>query len=87
MWQEDDWTPPTTATARNKALVAVIDTVAADLGNTRAVCRSSYIHPWFIDSFLKDELAESWSEVSGMNKMQDLSAGESATLRLLKKLR
>ena len=87
LWQEGDWTPPTTATARNKALVAVIDTVAADLGNTRAVCRSSYIHPWFIDSFLKDELAESWGEVSGMNKMQDLSAGESATLRLLKKLR
>ena len=87
LWQEGEWTPPNTATARNKALVAVIDTVAADLGNTRAVCRSSYIHPWFIDSFLKDELAESWSEVSGMNKMQDLSAGESATLRLLKKLR
>lgn len=87
LWQEGDWTPPTTATARNKALVAVIDTVAADLGNTRAVCRSSYIHPWFIDSFLKDELAELWGEVSGMNKMQDLSAGESATLRLLKKLR
>ena len=87
LWQKEDWIPPTTATARNKALVAVIDTVAADLGNTRAVCRSSYIHPWFIDSFLKDELTESWEEVSGMNKMQDLSAGESATLRLLKKLR
>ena len=32
-----------TATAAN--LVAAIDAVAARLGNTRAVCRSSYIHP------------------------------------------
>ena len=64
LWQEGEWTPPNTATARNKALVAVIDTVAADLGNTRAVCRSSYIHPWFIDSFLKDELSESWGKLA-----------------------
>ena len=38
------------ARARAKALNAVIDTVAGKLVNTRAVCRSSYIHPQVLES-------------------------------------
>ncbi len=87
LWVEGDWVPPSTETARNKTIVAVIDTVAADLGNTRAVCRSSYIHPWFIDSFVNGELCEKWDIVANMNKIPNLSAEESCTLRLLKELR
>ena len=40
-----------TKTAVNKAIVAAVDQVAATLGNTRAVCRSSYIHPAVLESF------------------------------------
>lgn len=36
---------PETRTAMKANVVEAIDTVAARLGNTRAVCRSSYIHP------------------------------------------
>ena len=42
--------------AKNKTMLAVIDSVAADLGNTRAVCRSSYIHPWFLDAWMNEML-------------------------------
>jgi len=86
VWTEGDWEPPTTETARNKAMLAVIDTVAADLGNTRAVCRSSYIHPWFLDAWTKGALAEAWTAVSDMRAMANMTKGESATLRILKGL-
>ncbi len=36
---------PETKTAQTRAINAVIDQVAARLGNTRTVCRQAYIHP------------------------------------------
>jgi DNA topoisomerase-1 len=42
---------PETKTATNRAIVKAIDCVAEALGNTRAVCRSSYIHPAVLESF------------------------------------
>jgi DNA topoisomerase-1 len=42
-----------TASARKKALVAAIDSVADKLGNTRAVCRKAYIHPAIMNSYLE----------------------------------
>ena len=86
VWTEGDWEPPATETARNKTMLAVIDTVAADLGNTRAVCRSSYIHPWFLEAWAEGTLAEAWTAVSDMRAMANMTKGESATLRILKGL-
>jgi DNA topoisomerase IB len=40
-----------TLRARRSALLRVIDEVAARLGNTRAVCRRSYIHPEVLRTF------------------------------------
>ena len=87
LWTDGVWAPPTTETGRNKALLAVVDTVAANLGNTRAVCRSSYIHPWFLDAWMNDELGGVWAEFADMRAMGNMSTGESTTLRILKKLR
>ena len=87
LWTEGDWIPPNTETGRNKAMLAVIDTVAADLGNTRAVCRSSYIHPWFLDAWMGEHLLDKWKEFAGMRQLSGLSKGESVTLRILKDLR
>jgi DNA topoisomerase-1 len=42
---------PETKTATERAVVGVIKTVAAALGNTPAVCRKSYIHPRVIEAF------------------------------------
>jgi len=68
-------------------MLAVIDTVAANLGNTRAVCRSSYIHPWFLNAWMEERLLGTWSEFESMRRISGLSAGESSTLRVLKHLR
>jgi DNA topoisomerase-1 len=46
-----------------KWLVAAIDEVAAQLGNTRAVCRKCYIHPAVIDAFLAGELTRAFSSI------------------------
>src|SRR6185295_11857347 len=44
--------------APDKAIVAVIDRVARNLGNTRAVCRKHYIHPALLESFLAGRFRE-----------------------------
>ena len=84
IWKGGDWESPKTEAQRSRVMLAVIDTVASDLGNTRAVCRSSYIHPWFLDAWMNDTLGEAWDAVADERKIQSLSQGESATLRLLK---
>lgn len=40
------------ATARKRAVAAAVKAVAASIGNTPAVCRSSYIYPRIIDDYL-----------------------------------
>jgi len=47
---------------RMATMLAVIDTVAADLGNTRAVCRSSYIRPLFMDDWVNEVFIERWND-------------------------
>jgi DNA topoisomerase-1 len=47
----DQMTTPASTSAANRAIVKAIDQVAKVLGNTRAVCRGSYVHPAVIDSF------------------------------------
>jgi DNA topoisomerase-1 len=84
IWKGGDWESPKTEAQRSRVMLAVIDTVASDLGNTRAVCRSSYIHPWFLDAWMNDTLGEAWGAVADERKIQNLSQGESTTLRLLK---
>jgi len=84
LWTDGDWIPPASEAAKNKAMLAVIDTVAANLGNTRTVCRSSYIHPWFLDAWAENRLAEKWAEFEDMRAMGNMTAGESTTLRILK---
>ena len=84
LWTSGDWKVPTTDAGRNKAMLAVIDTVAADLGNTRTVCRSSYIHPWFLDAWTEGRLRQAWAEFADMRAMGNMTSGESTTLRLLK---
>ena len=42
-------------------LLRAIDTTAEKLGNTREVCRSSYLHPIIPDSFSSGALADAWT--------------------------
>ncbi|HET9659314.1 MAG TPA: hypothetical protein VFP05_03225 [Thermomicrobiales bacterium] len=43
--------PPESEATAKKEIVAAIDEVAGVLGNTRAVCRASYIHPAVLNAF------------------------------------
>ena len=44
--------PETSTTGRKRAIVRALDDVAHKLGNTRAVCRKSYVHPAVLDAFM-----------------------------------
>ena len=70
---------------RQKVLLAVVDTVSGDLGNTRTVCRSSYIHPTFLNDWGEESFAKKWSKVSGERKVRGLNRDESTTLHYLSK--
>ncbi len=80
---EDQKIPIEDETNRNKAMLAVIDTVAADLGNTRAVCRSSYIHPLFMDSFLDGSLLSKWEAAKKKGSIKGLETDEATALHAL----
>ncbi|MBO58021.1 MAG: hypothetical protein CMA77_03385 [Euryarchaeota archaeon] len=81
---EEQHIPIETEVERNKAMLAVIDTVAADLGNTRAVCRSSYIHPLFMESFLDGTIESRWNEAKKMRGIKGMDRDESTALNVLR---
>ncbi|MEN8249852.1 MAG: DNA topoisomerase IB [Bacteroidota bacterium] len=75
---------PDTATARKKILTQVIKTVSSDLGNTPAVCRSSYIHPCVISAWEDGRFRKEWNSVNKASKTKRLSKEETATLAFIK---
>jgi DNA topoisomerase-1 len=53
--------PETEADAdADRAVLAAFDVAAEVLGNTRAVCRESYVHPAIPDAFRTGDLAAAW---------------------------
>jgi DNA topoisomerase-1 len=73
---------PTSVTARTRRLNAAIGVVAAQLGNTRTVCRQCYIHPAVVQGYLAGDtvtLAKRPRPVRG------LTAAESAVIRFLQR--
>jgi DNA topoisomerase-1 len=63
-----------------------IDRVAAQLGNTRAVCRRCYIHPQVIDSWERGVLADQTRDARGSMRRpaEGLDAEEALVLKWLK---
>lgn len=64
--------PGKTDKERMATMLAVVDTVAADLGNTRSVCRSSYIRPMFLEDWEKGVFHKKWVDATKMVKTEDL---------------
>jgi DNA topoisomerase-1 len=56
--------PAATQTARKANIIAAVDAVAARLGNTRAVCRASYIHPLVLSGYETSNLCTFESEAA-----------------------
>jgi DNA topoisomerase-1 len=74
---------PDTITARKKVTREVIKTVASDLGNTPAVCVSSYIHPRILADWQEGRFREKWNRFSKNRKVNGLSKEETAVLHYL----
>ena len=78
-------TPPATRPLRPEerspsAFLAAIDVAAERLGNTRAVCRASYVHPAVEPAFESGELASAWA---ASRRSTRYTRAERTTLRLL----
>jgi DNA topoisomerase-1 len=71
-----------TAKAGKMRVIEAIDSAAARLGNTRSVCRSSYVHPAVIDAFMEGWL-KSPPGKRHARPPRGLDALEVATLRVL----
>ena len=72
-----------------KHLIQAIETVAERLGNTRAVCRKSYIHPAVLDAYLDGSLVERLKQRAAAElkiaRRYGLDEDEEAVLRMLEK--
>ncbi|GHC73051.1 DNA topoisomerase IB [Limoniibacter endophyticus] len=79
---------PDTVHMRKRVINQVIDKVARQLNNTRAVCRSSYIHPAVIEAFEAGSLGTTIAEMRKRYRkpLKGLELDESIVLRWLEAL-
>jgi DNA topoisomerase I len=71
-------TPAAAVTPRKRQLNQALTNVAERLGNTLAICRKSYVHPYLMQAFLDNELPP-----RTRTKRSGLSADESDLLAVL----
>jgi len=76
---------PAGAAAARRALSATIKQVAAGLGNTPAVCRSSYIHPAVMESWSRGTLARDLAAAGTTRGPRGLEPDERMTLAFLRR--
>jgi DNA topoisomerase-1 len=58
-----DLPPPESIAAPNRGVASVCKSVGAHLGNTAAVCRTSYVHPHVIEWYRDGSLPERWDAI------------------------
>lgn len=75
-----DLGPLGTEEPTTSAFLAAVDVAAEKLGNTRTVCRASYVHPAIEPAYESGELAAAWS---ASRRSSRYTRAERATLRLL----
>ena len=76
--------PGKTDKDRQATMLAVIDTVSGDLGNTRAVCRSSYIRPMFMEDWESGKFEERWSNAGNIKRVPGLTREESTAVHYMR---
>jgi DNA topoisomerase-1 len=69
--------------AGKSAVVAAIELVARELGNTVAVCRKSYIHPAVLGAYQDPVLRDLWTRSAEGRRKPGMSQEESTLLRFL----
>jgi DNA topoisomerase I len=76
-----------TASKAKKNLLHAIEAVAGILGNTRTVCRKSYIHPAVVDAYLDGTMVKTFRQraAAARKRSAGLKPQEMAVLRLLER--
>ena len=69
---------------RQATMLAVIDTVSGDLGNTRAVCRSSYIRPMFMEDWEAGIFEKRWENAAKIKRVPGLTREESTAVHYMR---
>ncbi|WP_350560911.1 DNA topoisomerase IB [Psychrobacter sp. CAL346-MNA-CIBAN-0220] len=71
--------------ARQTLVTEMVKNVAAELGNTPSVCRSSYIHPIIIEQFLAGQFFETYKQARRGRTKKHQGCEEKALLGFLSK--
>lgn len=79
-------TDPVMEKPKKKVIVEVLDCVAAKLGNTRAVCKSSYVYPLLLESFENEQLGKYLKKINveQLNSVAGLESQEKVLMQFLK---
>ena len=78
---------PDNETLKKKIIVAALDEVSSKLGNTRAICKKSYVFPPLLDSYLNEDLLPYLNKIkksAALPSDQGLNADEKVLLLFLK---
>ena len=75
---------PTSARRHKRVELSVLDEVASQLGNTRAICRKCYVHPHVLEAAAR---GLPWPRVQKAKSLIGLNADEMAVVRLLENMR
>lgn len=81
--------PGTSLAATRRTIKRALEGVAAELGNTIAICRKSYVHPAVLDQYTSGELVTSFRQATRSARrrpMRGLRQPESVALRWLEAL-
>jgi DNA topoisomerase-1 len=73
--------PPSTEKEAERQIIAAVDAAAEKLGNTRAVCRSCYVHPAVPEAHVDGSLLAAWRSTRGSAACR---RGERTVLKVLK---
>ena len=79
-----DITPPNSTAHAKRNVLHATDAVAGALGNTRAVCRRSYIHPAIVDAYMNGHLFKGGRSVRRGRRVATLRTDEAIVLDILK---
>jgi DNA topoisomerase I len=79
-----DIAPPSSTTLAKRNVLHATDAVAGVLGNTRAVCRRSYIHPAIVDAYMNGHRFKGNRRVRRGLRMTTLRTEEAIVLNILK---
>lgn len=74
--------PPTSTRETTRVVNDTVREVAAELGNTLAVCRASYVHPIVLESFENGTLPEMW-DAGPTRSRRKVTAAERKLLHVL----